>query len=183
MTSDIQVFVRFKEHSVFSGEEIQSIITFKNVTSTSDNAADHKRQSRGWAVSGAAEHPGSGNLGLQNPRQAAINTHGARKTSKSGHRTTASLSIPFTGSSNPGSTSWTASPAPHSSTSHKYQKSVSIISLGSPDVGNEETRRGFFLPRSRPPINHNRSATLQVNSRGNEGGPDGQARCESTMSL
>lgn len=186
MPSNIQVFVRFKEHSVFAGEEIQSTITFKNVASTSDNAADYKDwQSKGWPSSATGEHSrtgGSANLSMQNPRQAAINIHGARKTPNSGHRTTASLSIPFKGALNSGSTSWTAPPATDSSTSNRHQRSVSIISLGSPDVGTEEIRRAIFPSRSRPPIQHSRSATLQANPRGKEGSPGGQTRCESNLS-
>jgi RAB6A-GEF complex partner protein 2 len=183
MPSDIQVFVRFKEHSLFAGEEIQSTITFKNVASVSDNASDYKSwQSRGWAATRrATEHSGpgaSGGLSLQNPRLAAINNHGMRKISQSCHKKTASLSTPATGSSGPRSASWTASPVAHSGTSHKHKKSVSIISLGSPDVGNEDTQRAMFPPRTQPTISHSRSASCQVNSGRIVGNYDGLSSCE-----
>jgi len=182
MPSDIQVFVRFKEQSVFAGEDIQSVITFKNVASISDkNTWDTKIwHSRGRAASGNATElsQGSGGLSSQAPRLAAIKSHGARKRSKSGHRNTASLSIPFIGSSAPTSTSWNAPPVISARPTHNHQRSVSIISLGSPDVGNEDVQRAVFPPRSRPTINHGRSASLQVHPRRTDGSYDGPSSCE-----
>jgi RAB6A-GEF complex partner protein 2 len=183
MPSDIQVFIRFKEQSVFAGEEIHSIITFRNVAGDSDSTPDTKIwQSRGWAAPGNAVElsrlGGSGGLNSQNPRLAAINSHGARKTSNSGHRTTASVTIPTAGSSVPRTTSWAASPVPHPRPSHKHQRSVSIISLSSPDVGNEEPQRAVHPPRSRPTINHSISASIQIHQRRYDGAYDGPSSCE-----
>lgn len=184
MPSDIQVFVRFKEDSVFAGEEIQSIITFKNVASVSDSTAPSVKtwSSSGWAASETAnEHSlprGCGGLSPQNPRLAAINEQGASKTSKKGHRATVSLSVPFTGSSAPRSTSWTASPVTHYKPSHSHQRSVSIISLGSPDVGKDDKQRAGFPPRSRPALSRGRSASLQAHPRINHGHHVGPSSCE-----
>lgn len=184
MQSDIQVFVRFKERSVFAGEEIQCTITFKNAGSIADNITPDMKtwQPGSWTTSGsAAENSLSkrgGGLGSQNPRLAAINNRGARKTLKSGHRTTASLSIPSTSSSMSGSTRGTAPSVTQSRPSHKHQRSVSIISLGSPDIGNEGTQRATFPPRSRSTVNHSRSASLQVHSRRSGGNYGGPSSCE-----
>jgi RAB6A-GEF complex partner protein 2 len=184
MPSDIQVYVLFKEQRVFAGEDIQSVITFKNVASISENIVPdtNATHSRSRATSGTAgEHQqpkASGGLSSQNPRLAAINSHGTRNTSKSGHRATASLTIPFTGSPVSRSTSWTASPVADTRPSHTHKRSVSIISLGSPDVGNETTRSGVFPPRSRPTINNGRSASHQVRSTRIDGNYDGSPSCE-----
>jgi len=162
---------------VFAGEEIQTVITFKNVASISDNTPEAKNcNHKGWTASGSAAE--SGGSSSQTPRLAAINNHGARTTSKSGHRTTTSLSIPFTRSSVPRSTSWTASPITRSRPPHNHKRSVSIISMGSPDVGNEETQRAMVPPRSRPAMKHNRSASLQVQPRRNDVNCDGPSSCE-----
>jgi RAB6A-GEF complex partner protein 2 len=167
MPSDIQVFVRFKEQSVFAGEELRSIITFRNVASISDNgSADKTRKSRGWTALGNASEwsrpGGSGGLSSQNPRLAARNSEGTRKTTKRGHGTTTSLTIPFAESSVARSASWTASPVNHSTPPHQHQRSVSIISLGSPDVGNEDRQRANFPPRSRPTLNRGRPTSSQM---------------------
>ncbi len=163
MSPNIHVFVRFKDQSVFAGEEIQSIITFKNVANIPEETTPETKtwHPRGWVSSGyTAEHAG--------PRPTAINNHGARKASKIGHRNTASLNIPFTASPVPRSTSWTASPIVRSNPAENHQRSVSIISLGSPDFGNDEGQRASRPPLSRPTFNHGRSASLQVQYRGND---------------
>lgn len=184
MPSDIQVYVRFKEQSVFAGEEIQSVITFKNAASISQNIVSdaNSRHPRSRATSrSAGEHPqpkASGGLSSQNPRLAAINSHGTRNTSKSGHRTTASLTIPFTGSSVSRSASWAASPVADTRPSHTHKRSVSIISMRSPDVGNEIARSGVFPPRSPPSIDNGRSASHQVRSTRIDGNYDGSPSCE-----
>ena len=182
MPSDIQVFVRFKEQSIFAGEEMQSIITFKNVASISDSTASDTKtwHPRGWTASGnAAEHPqGSSGSSSQTPRLAAINSYGARKTSKSGHRNTASLTVPLTGSSVSRSPLWTASPVTGSTSSRNHQRSVSITSLGSPNVGREAAPRAGFLSRSRPTMNHGRSLSLQVHHTRTDEEYNGHSTCK-----
>ncbi|ERF69445.1 hypothetical protein EPUS_07849 [Endocarpon pusillum Z07020] len=172
MSSNIHVFVRFKEQSIFAGEEIQSIITFKNVANTPDDITSETKtwRPRGWVpFANPAEHSGeSGSLSSQTPRLTAINNHGARKASKSGHRNNASLNIPFIASPVPRSASWTASPVTRSGPVDNHQRSVSIISLGSPDAGKDEGQRPTLPQRSRPTLNHGRSASLQVQHRGND---------------
>lgn len=179
MPSDIQVFVRFKDESTFAGELIQCIITFKNVASISDNASDTNNwQPRGSVAtrSIAERSPTDRSRGLssQNPRQTAINSHGGRKTSNSGHRTTTSLTMPPTGSS-------VARPTPPSRPSHKHQRSVSILSLGSPNIGNEDIQAAKFPPKSRPTFNHGRSASLQVYPRKFDANYDGLSSCMSLL--
>jgi RAB6A-GEF complex partner protein 2 len=161
MPSNIQVFVRFKEQSVFAGEEVQCVITFKNVATLQAPVFEPKSWPSTARESPAQPQPNKPGDGLksQNPRLAAIHSHGARKTSQSAHRATASMSIPAKGSPVSRSTSWSASKRPE-----KHQRSISIISIGSPDAGMDETSGSPFFADSRPTINHSRSASLQVDS-------------------
>lgn len=185
MPSDIKVFVRFKERSVFAGEDVQAKITFRNVASISENATSNTKgsQSLDWTARGrAAEHlrpGGNGGPASQNPRQAAISYHGARKIPKIGHRATSSLSIPSTVSSVPRSTSWTGPPGTNSRSIRKHERSVSIISLNSPDVGSEDIQRRSALPgRTRLVIEHGRSTSLQGRAERTDGTYDAGSSCK-----
>lgn len=182
MSSDIRVFAFFKDQSVFAGEDIQCIITFKNMASISDNLASETktRHPLRWAASeSVADNPHirrKGGLGLGNPLLTPVNSRGARETSKTGHRATTSLSSPFPGSSV--SSPWTASPATRQRQPHTHQRSVSIMSMGSPDVRNEGTQRAIYPSISRPTINHGRSTSHQGHLKKSDGNHDGPSPCE-----
>lgn len=161
MPSDVQVYVRFKEPCVFAGEEVICTITFKNAANL-DTPDVGRRPSRGWPGSGLNARyikPGAPGLEVQSARSAAISVHGARKTSNA-HRSKPSLSIPGTGVAGPRSASWTASPNVSRKTPKEHQRSISILSFGSPSVESDDVRRDAASSRGTP--THARSASIAL---------------------
>jgi len=171
MPSDIQVFVRFKEPSVFAGEQLDCTITFKNVASEQydGSLSDTKsgRHSRRVSlVEQPATTPRGNNAGWskENPRLATAALHSPRSIISRGHRATASLSIPKSSGTPIGTpaTSYKEKAAVRPSPNH--QKSMSIISAESADVGGDyDSQKSARMPeRPRPDISHRRTSTLQV---------------------
>jgi hypothetical protein len=171
MPSDIQVFVRFKEPSVFAGEQLDCTITFKNVASEQYDASplDAKSGRHSRRVSLAeqlATTPRGNNAGWskENPRLAAAALQSPRSIISRVHRATASLSIPKSSGTPIGTPSTpyrektVVRPGPN------HQRSVSIISAGSADVGDDyDGQKSARLPeRLRPDVSHRRTSTLQV---------------------
>ena len=183
MPSDVQVYVRFKEPYVFAGEEVACIITFKNAAPAIESPLDNPRSwlSRGWSGTGARNpKPGGDSPSTsQNPRSAAISVHGARKTSVS-YRPQPSLSIPGSQSTGPRSSPWAPSPiTQHKAASGGHQRSISIISIGSPNLDNDEIKRNARPRRAGPVASHNRSTSLQVNQKSPDGLLDVESTCRS----
>ena len=171
MPSDIQVFVRFKEPSVFAGEQLDCTITFKNVASEQYDASplDAKSGRHSRRVSLAeqlATTPRGNNAGWskENPRLAAAALQSPRSIISRVHRATASLSIPKSSGTPIGTPSTpyrektVVRPGPN------HQRSVSIISAGSADVGDDyDSQKSARIPeRLRSDVSHRRTSTLQV---------------------
>ena len=171
MPSDIQVFVRFNEPSVFAGEELECTITFKNVANeqhdTSPLDSRSGRHSRRVSlVEQSATTPRGSSVGWskENPRLATAALHSARSSVSRSHKATASLSIPRS--------SGTATVSPSTPYVEKavvrpgpnHRRSVSIISAGSAGVRDDyESQKTAQIPeRSRPDLSHRRTSTLQV---------------------
>jgi hypothetical protein len=135
MPSDIQVFVRFKEPSVFAGEELDCTITFKNVASEQYDASplDTKSGRHNRRVSLAEQSamtPRGNNAGWskENPRLTTAALHSARSNISRGHRATASLSIPKSSGTPIGTPSTPYREKAVVRPSPNHQRSVSIIS-------------------------------------------------------
>jgi hypothetical protein len=171
MPSDIQVFVRFKEPSVFAGEELDCTITFKNVASEQYDVSllDTKSGRHSRRVSLAeqsATTPRGNNAGWskENPRLATAALHSPRSIINRGHRATASLSIPKLSGTPIGTP-----PTPYKEKAvvrpnPSHQRSMSIISAESADVRDDyDSQKSTRTPeRRRPDISHRRTSTLQV---------------------
>ena len=171
MPSDIQVFVRFKEPSVFAGEELECTITFKNVANEQQDASPSENRSGRYSrrvslaeQSASTPRGNSAAWSKDNPRLATAALHSTRGSTSRGHKATASLSIPKLSGTTVGSPS-----TPHGEMAvvrpgAHHQRSLSIISAGSTDAGYDyENRKAVQMPeRSRPDLGHRRTSTLQV---------------------
>lgn len=169
MPSDIQVFVKWKDQTIFAGEDVECTITFKNVADSTPEpnhgAARHQsRQSR----------PGNNNtppsnsesfFSLKSPFSQSRRSHQISPAQKPFHRASSSWSPPwFTSHSYP-PPSAPSTPRMSHPPSHSHKRSVSILSIDS-DAGPEKTPASN--PRPKPARGHGRSASLQVRPRRNE---------------
>ncbi|RDW90398.1 putative intracellular protein transport protein (Sat1) [Aspergillus mulundensis] len=177
MSSDIQVFVKWKDQSIFAGEDVECTITFKNVAETGEEPNNAqtlhlRKQSR------AAMTPRSDSFSLRLPSNPFRNPNRRsypivpRKSPS--HRISSSVSSPLIGSHSfpPPST-----PRTGPSAGHKHKRSVSILSIdsegGNSSVAGDKTpRTPSQLTHSRPVRGHGRSASLQVVPRRYEGYED-----------
>ncbi|KAK2802662.1 hypothetical protein FQN50_007270 [Emmonsiellopsis sp. PD_5] len=175
MPSDIQVFVRWKEQTIFAGEDVECTITFKNVTPT-DPASDpnaaqthYRRGSRpmNGVVNGGNYSPAKSlnPFSFNNRRPATASPRNRHHAFDKSHRPTASLSSPL-GLSNSFPPTFPNNNGGHTP-GHGHKRSVSIISL------EPETTAGG--KQGGPPVNnqrggraHTRSASFQIFSKRSE---------------
>lgn len=164
MPSDIQVFVRFKEPSVFAGEELDCTITFKNVASEQYDVSllDTKSGRHNRRVSLAEQStttPRGNNAGWSKE-----SLHSPRSIISRGHRATTSLSIPKLSGTPIGTPATSYKEKAVVRPSPNHQKSLSIISSESANVGDDyDSQKSARMPeRPRPDISHRRTSTLQV---------------------
>ncbi|PYH90784.1 intracellular protein transport protein [Aspergillus ellipticus CBS 707.79] len=169
MPPDIQVFVKWKEQTIFAGEDVECIITFKNVAETNvepraGGQASHQRQ-----PSRATSSHSESLFSLRSPQKFFFSPHRRSvptipKKSPS-HRISSSVSSPLIGSHSfpPPSTPRSGPPV-----SGKHKRSVSILSIDSEGTGEPTPRTSSQYSRSRPPWGHGRAASLQVLPRRNE---------------
>ncbi|KAF9893720.1 hypothetical protein FE257_009889 [Aspergillus nanangensis] len=165
MSSDIQVFVKWKDQTIFAGEDVECTITFKNVAERSAESGNggqlphQRKQSRAGNVSPHSES----RFSLKSPQSLFFNPHRrsyptlAKKNPA--HRISSSVSSPLIGSHSfpPPST-----PRTGSLPTHKHKRSVSILSIDS-DINAESTpRTSSQFNRARPARGHGRSASMQV---------------------
>ncbi|CBF69773.1 hypothetical protein AN6289.2 [Aspergillus nidulans FGSC A4] len=177
MSSDIQVFVKWKDQSIFAGEDVECTITFKNVAERSEDLnnaqSPHLRKQSRAAVTPRSE---SFSLRLpsnpfRNPNRRSYPVSPGKSPS---HRISSSVSSPLIGSHSfpPPST-----PRTGPSAGHKHKRSVSILSIDSEGgnssiVGDKAPRTPSQLTHSRPVRGHGRSASLQVVPKRYEGYED-----------
>lgn len=186
MQSDIQVFVKWKDQTIFAGEDVECIITFKNVaetdveTNNGGQVSHQRKQSR--AGTAQASNPDS-YFSLKAPQTSLFSPHrrsfpvAPRKGST--HRISSSLTSPLIGShSFPPPT-----PRNNQNSGHQHKRSVSILSIESEGTGDKTSRSSFQFNRSRPGKGHGRSASLQVVPRRYEGYEDSFAKGEAQITL
>lgn len=151
MHSDIHVIVRFHEQSVFAGEELRCTITFRNVANLTEPTPRPRQSSRRESI---------GHLAAQIAKSNAATrpNHNGRSTNSS------DFSNDLSGRPRPQGSYHT----PHISNDidshvqrpgHKQQRSVSIISVTSPivgDVGDLSTSSWAKQQR----LSHQRSSTV-----------------------
>lgn len=173
MSSDIQVFVRWKEQTIFAGEDVECVITFKNIapidSPANANGSQHQkatsRPANGVSNGGSYSLAKRTNLlSLGNRRSLPVSPR-RRQTLDKTHRPSSSLSSPL-------ALSRSFPPTPASSkdvrqiSGHRHKRSVSIISL-EPEL-NTERKEGIVSFSPKPPRSHARSASFQVLPRRHE---------------
>ncbi|KAL2205440.1 Rgp1-domain-containing protein [Sarocladium strictum] len=170
--TNIRVFVRWHDQTVFSGEEVKCTITFKNVAplpgqsrhaSGQQSHAQSERNRLGASLAGRSK----ANAGLTPPSAATGRGH---------RRSALSLSIPPSSSrSRSGSIQWPSSQTGSADTrpGHAHKRSVSIVSIGSAStIDGHQRRESMGAPHpppasaQRPGRGHSRSASLQIVPRG-----------------
>ncbi|PWY71666.1 intracellular protein transport protein [Aspergillus heteromorphus CBS 117.55] len=169
MPPDIQVFVKWKEQTIFAGEDVECIITFKNVAETNvepraGGQTLHQRQ-----PSRATSSHSESLFSLRSPQKFFFSPHrrsypNIPKKSPS-HRISSSVSSPLIGSHSFPPTSSPRNGPPPSGT---HKRSVSILSIDSEGTGEPTPRTSSQYSRSRPTWGHGRAASLQVLPRRNE---------------
>jgi RAB6A-GEF complex partner protein 2 len=165
MPSDIHVLVRFKEPCVFAGEDINCTITFRNVADVQEtprSALYMRRRSRQGSISQLVINARAAGLGrgLQNPRLLTVAGTNGKSSTGGKHKATMSLSMPseFNASVHG---SREESPAGGPRPVHRLQRSVSIMSTGTPSV-TTPTDAIPVRPRRPSTGSHKRSSTIQI---------------------
>ncbi|KAF1966272.1 Rgp1-domain-containing protein [Bimuria novae-zelandiae CBS 107.79] len=166
MTSNIRVFVQWKNSTVFAGEDIECTITFKNTAVPEGRDKSPNRKANGFAPGGerqrklppvhsstrpSVSHNSSfTSLGPQQPLRGHRPALSVQTTSSIGDRNR---------SPQPNSGTYNGSATP--THRHAHGKSLSIISLGT-DPASEGTHERSASAARRPARGHGRSASLQV---------------------
>ncbi|PVI05840.1 Rgp1-domain-containing protein [Periconia macrospinosa] len=167
MSSNIRVFVQWKNSTVFAGEDIECTITFKNVAPPQRSDRSPIRKVNGFAHHGGERQrklpPVHSSTRPSLSRNSSFVSQNAAQNHR-GHRPALSLNSPLpvnhdrspnqpSGSLNNGSTTPGAR-------KHAHGRSLSILSIGT-DTPTELSYEGTSSPR-RPARGHGRSASLQV---------------------
>ena len=168
--TNIRVFVQWAQQTVFTGEDIECHITFKNVAASALSVKALQRSR------GNVHVPG----GERQKRTAIVATKdkplvSARQAISRGHRATLSLNGPLdAGRTLPGPESLNGSHETASRTT-THRRSVSIISMGASEAAVEDVRNHHELVdrSSRRSKGHGRSTSLQIVPRRCGAGPSG----------
>ncbi|KAF2447173.1 hypothetical protein P171DRAFT_246851 [Karstenula rhodostoma CBS 690.94] len=163
MSSNIRVFVQWKNSTVFAGEDIECTITFKNAALPEGGDKSPIRKANGFAPGGERQRklpPVHSSTRPSVSRNSSFTSLGAPAQNLRGHRPALSVQTASSvGERNRSPQSYSAAFNNGSATpTHKraHGKSLSIISLGT-DVATEGS------PAARRPLRaHGRSASLQV---------------------
>lgn len=173
MSSNIQVFVKWKDQTIFAGENVECTITFKNVSESASEPAhggeggQHQRK-----LSRVANHTSNSGsdsfFSLKSPQGlfSGRRSYSISSQRKLSHRTASSLSSPLVSSHSFPPTSSPSTPRSWQA-GHSHIRSVSILSIESEGIP-EKTHPTQGYGRTRPARGHGRSASLQVAPRRND---------------
>ncbi|RMX71919.1 hypothetical protein D0869_15144 [Hortaea werneckii] len=174
--SNIRAFVHWREPAVYAGEEIECIITFKNIAKPpgQDEGEDGLQTplaNGAPRVRGApsATHSRRGSYATGRPQSSrapsAASSRGAPSAPARGHRPALSLSVVNSGPRNglQSAPLQARTPTNGGMSGKGHGRSLSIMSLGS-DMASETrtTMTAAAQPSRRPAKGHGRSASLQV---------------------
>lgn len=176
-SSNIRVFVHWRDQTVFAGEEVRCTVIFKNVAQDPNKPPP---QQKGHA--NRAQHQQQLSQSLASPLHGRTKANASgptpppSATSGRGHRRAAlSLSVPPSSSrSRPGSIQW---PQPLTAGSdgrsaHSHARSVSIVSIGSTSTFDDHHQQNESAAKTqRPQRGHNRANSLQIMPRGGQNPP------------
>jgi RAB6A-GEF complex partner protein 2 len=163
--------VQWKEHTIFAGEDVECVITFKNVLETpgaevtsAQRPAHQRRASRSIPSS---IHPDSyfsfkspPNPVLHN-RPRSTTQSPVQKTFDRPHRASMSLTSPVAAAHSFPPTTHSPRVSHGQSANHTHKRSLSILSIEG-DAANEKTPVPPQFHRSRQGWGHNRAASLQA---------------------
>lgn len=168
MPSDIQVFVRWKDQTVFAGEDVECTITFKNVAEGSSNSNHAEQPPHQRRHSRAANTPSNSEslFSLRSPFSQSRRSYPMSK--KPIHRATSSLNSPWFGSHSFPPPSAPPTPRNGPPPGHKHKRSVSILSMDGEGGGEKSSGSNHLSGRPKPARGHGRSASLQVPPRRND---------------
>jgi hypothetical protein len=159
--SNIRVFVQWKDATVFAGEEVECIITFKNVAAPAGHDRSPVRRHNGFAPGGERQRKLPPVLSTTKPSMSRNSSFVSQKPPPNlrGHRPTLSLNTPSTAGGR-------GSPATpnvlygNNTSGNGHGRSLSIISIGT-DAATETGLNRGASPR-RPSRGHARSGSLQI---------------------
>ncbi|KAJ5363437.1 uncharacterized protein N7496_009150 [Penicillium cataractarum] len=173
MPSNIQVFVKWKDQTIFAGENVECTITFKNVADSASEAGQGgeggQHQRKLSRVANHTSNSGSDSFfSLKSPQGlfSGRRSYSISSQRKPFHRTASSLSSPLVSSHSFPPTSGPSTPRSWQP-GHSHKRSVSILSIESEGYP-EKTPPPQSYGRTRPTRGHGRSASLQVAPRRND---------------
>ncbi|KAJ5223837.1 hypothetical protein N7468_008379 [Penicillium chermesinum] len=160
MPSNIQVFVKWKDQTIFAGEDVECTITFKNVAETGPDAIHGAEGGHQRKMSRVANHSNNSEsfFSLKSPPESlfepAISFHQLPEKSRP---STCRLVPEFP--------------------SRSHKRSVSILSIDSEgQTEKQPSPLNLSSSRNRPTRGHGRSASLQVGPRRNDSYDDSYKR-------
>ncbi|EFY87871.1 intracellular protein transporter [Metarhizium acridum CQMa 102] len=169
ISSNIRVFVRWRDQTVFAGEDVKCTVTFKNVAPTQSQQRQQQQSQQQQKPHGERQRlavplqaRAKANVGLAAPPP----TNATR-----GHRRSAlSLGVSSTNShSRSGSVQWSQATGSGGDwrPGHAHKRSLSIVSIGSANNAEEHAQRNETPSRPhRPHRGHSRAASLQISAQG-----------------
>ncbi|KID97993.1 intracellular protein transport protein (Sat1), partial [Metarhizium majus ARSEF 297] len=169
ISSNIRVFVRWRDQTVFAGEDVKCTVTFKNVAPTPSQQRQQQQSQQQQKPHGERQRlavplqaRAKANVGLAAPPP----TNATR-----GHRRSAlSLSVSSTNShSRSGSVQWSQATGSGGDwrPGHAHKRSLSIVSIGSANNAEDHVQRNESPSRPhRPHRGHSRAASLQISAQG-----------------
>lgn len=167
-SSQIRVFIRWHDQTVFAGEEVKCTITFKNVASSPEEQQRQRQQLEQAQQANAQSdrHRLTSSLHTRAKPSPNLSSPPLGK----GHRRAAhSVSVPASDfRSRSGSVQWSSpGPASDGRQGHAHKRSLSILSFGSAVApADDHTLRNEGAIKSPRPLRaHNRSASLQISPR------------------
>ncbi|KAI1637084.1 Rgp1-domain-containing protein [Biscogniauxia mediterranea] len=163
-SSNIRVFIKWDDQTVFAGEEIKCHITFKNIAPSSSQTRPPSNQNH-IAPSTLADRLRQPSP-LLSPR-AKPNNGLTPPGSSRGHRSTLSLNVPSGSSRFRAATQqWAPPQSSPQRSGHTHKRSLSIISIGSTaTVEDQFQANGSPTQAQKPARGHGRSASLQISPR------------------
>lgn len=169
-SSNIRVFIKWTEQTVFAGEDIECQITFKNVAPHPTSKPLQLGSSNGSSQRGERQRKPAATL---SNNTTTANTRPGPPSR--GHRTTLSLNVPGrTGRPQPAPSAWNGEPSTSTKQASIHKRSISVISIGASEgVADLTSPSGASERQRRTSRGHGRSASLQIVPRrhGVNGGP------------
>ncbi|KAF2221090.1 Rgp1-domain-containing protein [Elsinoe ampelina] len=164
MPSNIRTYVQWKDSNIFAGEDIECILTFKNIARTAQQreraTAEGRHGSRLDPLRPILERQRTvtQSTAFTKPslaRRPSVASGTTAPTAGRGHRPSASMTV----APNTPQTGWSSNTSTgQARPGRAHGRSLSILSLGT-DVGSSPGRAGLGAPRRG---GHGRSASLQI---------------------